>query len=362
MLTLGLAFGVLVAGACRTFSDLAPPADDAGTGGETIDGSTTDGAEAGADLPGLVTQTEALQICAKVLACPHVGPSLVGSFTLPIDATNYSACVHSLSGPINPRRQNKLTSDGLRCVAKADACNIAACVPFEEIDRADPRTDPACVDGGIVGSCAGDTKISCFGGNIGSWATNCTNPTFAAGSQCAAADGRARCDVTVTGCPVGPQCVDGTEPLSVTDFCFDAGGVPAHAKYDCRARGQSCQAGVEGCAVTPCAVHLRTQCEDDTRLSVCVIDELTTLDCAAAGPSSRCIRYGVAAYCSGPHDECTPYDPLPAGGQGINSCDGTSIRLCIGGRKVSADCRDAGVGFVCRTGNAPKTSYCGPPS
>jgi hypothetical protein len=358
-----VASAVLAVASCHAFSDLAAPAGNDGAAEPLLDGPTTDGAtDAGPDLPGLVTMTEALQICAKVLACPHVGPSLVASFSLPVDATNFSACVHALSGPINPRRQNKLTSEGLRCVAKADACNVAACVPFEEIDRTDPRTDPGCADGGVVGSCAGATKISCFGGNVGSWATNCTNPSFATGSQCASADGRARCDVTVTGCPIGPQCVDGTEPLSVADFCFDAGGVAGHTKFDCRASGQSCQGGVPGCAVTPCAVHLRTQCEDEAKLSVCFFDELTILDCAPAGPKSRCVTHGVAAYCSGPHDECTPYDPLPDGGKGINSCDGTAIRLCVGGRPVSADCREAGVGFVCRTGNAPKSNFCGPPS
>jgi hypothetical protein len=358
----GLSAGLLVLGACRAFSDLdAPGTTDAGSDAEALD-APADVADAGAQLPGLVTTTEALQICAKVLACPHVGPSIIASFSLPMDATNFSSCVHTLSGPIDPRRQNTVTSERLRCIAKADACAIDRCVVREEIERTDPRNDPGCGDGGVLSTCAGNARVTCFGGNIGSMAVHCDDPAFAAGSQCVASGGRTRCDVAVTGCPVVAQCVEGSEPLSVTDFCVDAGGVPAHTKYDCRSSGQSCQGGVPGCSVTTCAVHLRTQCEDEAKLSVCVLDELTILDCAPAGPKSRCNTHGVAAYCSGPYDECTPYDPLPDGGKGINSCDGTLIRLCVGGRKVSADCSEAGVGFVCRTGNAPKSNYCGPPS
>lgn len=360
LLVAALAAGALLVGSCHAFSDLGPPGNDGGTDADSTDAGSADG-DAAPDLPGLVSIADALRICSKVLTCPHVGPSIKASFGLPIDSTNFSSCVHALSGPIDPRRLNTITSERLRCVGKADTCNIGACVAREEIDRTDPRNDPGCGDGGLLETCSGETRISCFGGNVGSLATHCDDPAYAAGSRCVAGGGRARCDVTVTGCPIVPQCVDGTEPLSVTDFCFDAGGVTGHTKFDCRSSGQSCRGGVPGCVTTPCAVHLRTQCEDGTKLSVCILDEVTVLDCAPAGPGSSCKSHDNAAFCSGPHDECTPYDPQPSSGQGVNSCDGTTIRLCIGGRMTSVDCRDGGSGFACRTGTAPKSNFCGPP-
>jgi hypothetical protein len=362
LLAAGLAAGALLVGSCHAFSDLGPPGKDGGADADLADAPLADGGDAAADLPGLVSIADALQICSKVITCPHVGPSIEISFGLPIDSSNFSACVHTLSGPIEPRRINKLTSERLRCVGKADACNIGACVSREEIERTDPRNNPNCGDGGgVLDTCTGDTRVSCYGGNVGSFAIHCDDPAFAAGSRCVVANDRARCDVTVTGCPSVPQCVDGTEPLSVTDFCFDAGGATGHTKFDCRTSGQSCQGGIPGCVATPCAVHLATQCDGTTKLSVCIVDEITVLDCAGAGAGSSCKIHDNAAFCTGPHAECTPYDPQPASGQGINSCDGTSIRLCIGGRLTKVDCREGGSGFVCRTGSAPKSNFCGPP-
>lgn len=362
LLVASLAAGAVLVGSCRAFSELGPPRNDGGADADLVEAAPADGGDGAADLPGLVSVADALQICSKVITCPHVGPSLKISFGLPIDVTNFSACVHALSGPIDPQRINTITSERLRCVGKADTCNIGACVAREEIDRTDPRNDPGCGDGGgVLETCTGDTRVTCYGGNVGSFATHCDDPAFAAGSHCVALDGRARCDVTVTGCPSVPQCVDGTGPLSVTDYCFDAGGATGHTKFDCRSSGQSCQGGIPGCVTTPCAVHLRTQCEDATKLSVCVIDEVTLLDCGRAGGGSTCKAQDNAAYCTGPHDECTPYDPPPANGQGINGCDGTSIRLCIGGRITNVDCREGGPGFVCRTGSAPTSNFCGPP-
>lgn len=361
LLASGLSGAALLVGSCHAFSDLAPPGDDERADRSAPDALAKD-ADASAELPGLVTMTEAVRICSKVLTCPHVGPSITASFGLPIDSANFSQCVHTLGGPIDPRRINALTTERLRCLANADACNVGACVVREEIDPADPRIDPACADGGKTERCAGETRMSCLKSNLGGWAIHCDDPVYAAGSRCVVADGVSRCDVTVSGCPlvVQAQCVDGTEPLSVSDYCYDAGGAVGHTKTDCRASGRGCQAGVPGCAGQPCAIHLHSQCDGATRLSVCIFDQLATLDCAPTGAKSACKTHDNAAYCSGPHDECSPYDPQPAGGQGVNSCSGTSINLCVGGRLTSVDCRLAGAEFDCRTGSAPKSNYCGP--
>lgn len=352
-----------IAGACRAFTDLEPPRADAGDVDVATPSSLPDVADAGSDLPGLVTLTEALQICSKVLTCPHVGPSIIASFGLPVDPSNFSQCVHTLSGPIDPKRLNVLTSERLRCVARSVACDVSACVVREEIDSNDPRIDPGCKDGGAAETCSGDTRVTCFEHNLGAWIAHCDDPVYAAGSHCVVTAGASRCELTVSGCPaIGPaQCVDGTEPLSVADFCFDAGGVTGHSKTDCRASGRACQAGVPGCAGAPCASHLLTKCDDATKLSVCIFDQVATLDCAPVGGRSACKAQDNAAYCSGPHDECTPYDTQPSGGQGVNGCDGTSIRLCIGGRITTVDCREAGAGFGCRNGTVPRSNYCGPP-
>jgi hypothetical protein len=119
--------------------------------------------------------------------------------------------------------------------------------------------------------------------------------------------------------------------------------------------------GVPGCAGAQCGLQLQTQCVDAKNVAVCRFGALAMLDCSATGGTAQCRTHDLVSYCAGPHDECTPYDPPPADGQGVNSCSGTAIRLCIGGRLTSVDCRQGGADFDCRTGSIPKTNYCGPP-
>ncbi len=355
----------LILGSCHAFSDLAPPGTDAGEGEVTPEASAIEAGDAAVDLPGLVSLTEALQLCSKVLMCPHVGPSISASFGLPVDFSNFSQCVHTLSGPIDPGRINPLTTDRLRCAAKAVGCDVAACVSTEEVDLADPRIAPACADGGAGPKCSGDTLVSCITSDVrgsGGWVFHCDDPSYAAGTKCFDSNGMAGCNLATSGCPPGgPRCVDGTDPLSVADFCFDAGGVGIHTKLDCRVSGRPCQVGVEGCAGSPCGLQLQTQCVDAKTVALCRFGVLALLDCSGTGGSAKCQTYDLVSSCTGPHDECTPYDPPRPDGQSVNGCSGSTIRLCIGGRLTSVDCKQGGADFDCRTGAVPKTNYCGPP-
>ncbi|AKU96899.1 hypothetical protein AKJ09_03563 [Labilithrix luteola] len=350
---------LLLAGSCTVFSGLSVPNDAADDPSPPDSGMTR--SEAGSDLPGLIGVSDALKVCSKVLTCPHLGASIAASFGLPIDATNFSECVHVLAGPVDPRRRSAAVGTHLGCIAKIDGCNFGGCTPFEEIDANDPRIDPNCTTG-QADRCDGNTRVTCFQSVLapGGWLTHCSDSVYEPGSQCKVKDGRSWCDIANTTCPSNPTCIDGSQRLSTNDYCRDAGGESAHTKVDCAVIGYECKVAVESCGGPPCSIHLQSQCEtDDTSLSVCAFNQTVKVDCAPMG--GKCAYHDTTAYCAGPHDECTPYDPAPPDGQGVNSCNGKSIRLCIGGRLTLVDCRQADPGYDCRTGTAPKSNFCGPP-
>jgi hypothetical protein len=45
---------------------------------------------------------------------------------------------------------------------------------------------------------------------------------------------------------------------------------------------------------------------------------------------------GATAFCHRPGDVCTPYD------DDIDKCDGSKAVVCVGGEKVSFDCKSIG--------------------
>jgi hypothetical protein len=59
-------------------------------------------------------------------------------------------------------------------------------------------------------------------------------------------------------------------------------------------------------------------------------------DCAAVG--AVCKSNGDAALCAFATDDCTPWDP------DVDICDGDghTIRVCVGGKRVSFDCASIG--------------------
>lgn len=133
---------------------------------------------------------------------------------------------------------------------------------------------------------------------------------------------------------------------------------------DCAKYGLTCSAARAQCAGTEGAcssvygggsqiVYEGKSCVGP-KLSACVGDGLTTLDCETLVVGSTCQSLGVdggtMAYC-GLGTQCKPGDPY----QG--ACDGDSVVVCNGGRIDNVDCKALGFTGCMSSG---KYAFCSP--
>src|SRR5262249_38725344 len=82
-----------------------------------------------------------------------------------------------------------------------------------------------------------------------------------------------------------------------------------------------------------CGNNTASQCDGDT-VKACTSDRFSTFHCAALGGS--CLENGTTAVCTRPGDVCTPFDA------DVNQCDGSTVKLCVGGQPVDFDCSSIG--------------------
>jgi hypothetical protein len=84
-------------------------------------------------------------------------------------------------------------------------------------------------------------------------------------------------------------------------------------------------------------------------VEVCDGYDDSEFDCAALG--GTCSAKGGSALCVRSDDVCSPFD------SDVNVCAGTTVALCVGGRKQALDC--ASLGMTCIAGAGAESGHCG---
>lgn len=345
------ALGVAVASSCTTFDGVSVPAVDASTGGDVVvDVAPHDaGPEAeAAAAQGYLTLAEAARVCTMVFQCPLLASSILTSVAVPVDPLNYSLCMHWLAGGIPPDRVGfGVQAQTFACMAQGQTCEQAgACLSLENV----AQTDPRCADAGpdAAERCADDggTVLRCADGYL----LHCSSAYYAPGSAClTGGDGRHWCAISTT-CSVQVSCIG-----TLLDYCAASSNL--HESVNCSYDGYTCgvasndDSGLPGCntgsLVKPCS-NAGATCAGAV-VEVCDGYTDSEFDCAALG--GTCSSQAGPALCVHAGDECTPYDPT------VNVCSGSTIALCVGGRKQSLDC--ASLGLKCVPGAGAASPHCG---
>ena len=321
------AFGVLASAwlvqSCTVFSDatVVPP-EDAGT----------------ADVypaPAIYLPfAEGARVCATAAACPEIVNSLFYSNGVPVDSVNFSQCMSWVAGPLPPSHVGIARQrEALQCLAGATTCpETSRCLAYEVLGPADPRcadadggTPPVCLESGAATlTCAAYQEVD-----------HCTAPAFAPGSSCLqGTDG-------VVYCAFSQECLADSCAGFVLHFCREDLGLTFG--YDCEVFGNTCgtdsSTGFLNCLtdghVDPCDSPSYT-C-DQARVKVCQGAAYTIFDCAEFG--ATCSADNGPPRCVRPTDQCTPFDV------DVNVCEGSTIKLCVGGERIDFDC--GSIGKVC---------------
>ena len=327
--------------ACTTFDGLVAGSPDASI---TPDASPDVAPEARAAVTYL-DPADAGRVCALVFKCPLLASSIVASIAVPIDPTNFSACMDWLSGPLpNDRVGATIQSGMFQCIAKATTCQAAgACLPIENFAPGDPRCDAGAADAGERCADDGGTVLRC----ADQYALHCASAYYAPGAHCLQGVDNSHWCALNTNCATPSSCVG-----SLLDYCGAADNL--HEGINCAAAGYTCgideEAGSPDCltstTVETCAA-VGTDCAA-AAVAVCDGFQLSKFDCSALG--GTCSKKGGPAHCVRPSDACTPYDAT------INTCTGTRISLCVGGAPSSFDC--ASISGACIPGAGALSGHC----
>lgn len=300
--------GVLPAG-CRPGGDARTP-DTFCCGDPTrlIDGGVAD-AGLGAELEALLPAAKA---CALASAC--------GSFGFPLQT---SAPIGVCAVKVWDERSLVATEPGVPA-SRAYACGASAtgCASFGARMSLGHAASEC---GGGTSACAGDTVVTCWAGQIDHlW--DCT----AGGNHCDSSAGFGRCVSQATCSAAGGRCV------SASSAAVCAGAPLVETSTACLP-GTACVSpagtGVAKClSTTSCATPNTARC-DGTVLKTCLgwMNSLTSeesFDCASR-PGSTC----ASGACRGA-SECTQ-----------TSCAGSTLQLCMAGKRVPVDC--AALGRTC---------------
>jgi len=329
------------------------PSLDGFTGAEPGDASTSG--------TGYLTMDEAAKLCSLVSTCSNLGYSIAFSLLIPLEDVSYGMCVDRLAGPLPPGRIGvSQQAQALRCAAKATSCaTAAACFPYEFVEPGDPRcqgfdaggpTDA----GGDAGAsdaaapttsaCSPDKKsiYECKFNQI----LHCDNAYFYPGSSCLLdSTGVYRCAVSQACTATQTSCSG-----NVVLYC----GAVSNFAYgdDCAFWGAACgedqASGVQDCIVnglTPFCTKDEVQCVSN-RLRTCSGGFFSEYDCPALGGTCQPLP---TPHCTVASPACKHDDP------DIGKCTGTSLALCVGGKRKTLDC--ASLSLSCKDGALG--GYCG---
>jgi hypothetical protein len=334
-LALGAWMGL--APSCTIFNgvDYTPPMDlDAGADADAE-------VDAGPKAEHYLSVLDAAKLCGRVLECPQLAASITISTGVPMDTSNFSACMTWVAGPIPTNRVGlSLQRDVLACVAKAMTCKEAgACLSEEGLASDDARCPPIDPDAGAADAGAAmctdqDTVLRCLVPDI----LHCGVSYFESSHCLTGTDGSVWCS-SGTGCNENATCVG-----NVLKYC--GAGTGLEFSVNCTAVGATCgvdpKAGSANCLTEGTLQNCTgtgSICQGK-KVKVCDNDVLSVFDCARL--DADCTKDFSTALCAHAKDECTPYDT------GIGDCAGTVLNLCIGGAKSTFDC--AKIARGCKTG------------
>lgn len=341
----GLAFAALVH--CTTFYGIEP------TGGTTSAGGAAAGGAGGglAAQDGFLSRFDAAHTCSVLFACPSVARDLVdaiGVATLARPGTaraSYSACVDWLSQPLRRAHAGfDIAQPIVACLAVASACDAArGCLVTEALSTSDPLCSP-----GGVSRCEGADWIDCANDRV----AHCDTAPFGAGARCYEAAGEVACGV-------GVATAQEASCSGSTLFTASGPGAPRRA-FDCAALGLVCDASGAtptcgaGSGGPACGEVYETSCSaDGARARVCTAHGFAAeIDCAAEGRACDVIA-SDAVRCKAPDATCDPY------AADVDVCNGTQLRMCLGGAIVDFDC--ASIGAPCVGPSGAFSGQCGIP-
>jgi hypothetical protein len=339
---------IIAVGACTVFDGLSVPVDDASA--EAGEASLPDGGpspEAGP--PGYLSIDDGVKFCANAFKCPFLPSSTINSLGVPVDALHFSGCVNWVSGPIPQDRigLNK-QAQWLKCAGDAKTCAQAgSCMWWEIIDPKDARCSGPVGDAGSVGACAedGGAAYYCKDGII----AHCSHPGYAPGSTCMVAQNQDRRCAVAKGCSQADSCMSTYELYCSTGNLYEG--------LDCQITGYTCgidpmggliQCLTEGQYKT-CSNIAVTCDQNGAIVSVCDGAQINEYKCTSL--QGTCDNSGGTPRCKIPGESCSPYD------KDEDQCTGTSISMCIGGRKLSYDCAKAGL--TCQPAAGAVSAHCG---
>jgi len=298
--------------------------------------------------PGYLSMEDGIRACRLVHECPLLSAAIARSIGVPASTAQFSSCLSWFSGPLPASRFGlEVQALMLGCIAQSADCAAAVeCAYVEPLANDDPRCSGVvgdqCLNNGILLDC--NTEI----------AEKCRTPSYGAGSECQlgiAGEGRCALSTCMQDTSPPPRCTAG-----VYVRCDPATNL--RVAQDCITVGLTCPEGAEGadaqCAtedgVFPCDEPGKATCSPDgTRVRVCDGALASEFDCAAM--DGYCSNEPAGGRCVRDADTCTPDK------SGIDVCQGNTISLCIGGKKVSFDCAD--LGLSCIPSSGQYSGYCG---
>jgi len=340
---------IVASGACTVFDGLSVPSDASSETSPEASTPETGGGDGGAPA-GFLSIDDAVKFCANAFKCPWLPSSIITDYGVPVDALHFSGCVNWIAGPIPPDRVGaSLQAKWLKCAADAKTCaDTSNCLWWELMD---PATDPRCAtmkDAGPFGACAEDAGAAyyCKDGIV----AHCLHAGYAPGSSClTGTNGDHRCALSKN-CMTPDSCMSSYEV-----YCGASSNL--REGIDCAITGYTCgldpmggliQCLTEGQYKTCNAVAVTCD-QNGAIVSVCDGAQVNEYKCTSLG--GTCDNTGSVPRCKIPNETCSPYDMAE------DQCMGTSISMCVGGKKLNYDCSK--VGLTCKPGAGAVSAHCG---
>ncbi|MGH7294666.1 MAG: hypothetical protein ACRELB_07030, partial [Polyangiaceae bacterium] len=233
------------------------------------------------------------------------------------------------------------------CASAGTTCaGAGSCLSLENLVPGDPRCADAGADAAERCGDDGGTVYRCADGYL----LHCGSAYYAPGSQCVTGDDGTHWCAIGTNCSAAASCIG-----TLFDYCGQGNNL--HESVNCAYDGYTCDlasnddSGLPGCntgtLLEPCA-SAGTTCAGDV-VEVCDGYDDSEFDCAALGQT--CAAQAGPAICAGPGDACTPFDT------DVDVCTGSSLSLCVGGKKESLDCTT--LGMKCIGAAGAESGHCG---